>query len=738
MKKLLFAVALLIIGMTGTWAQSIKGPESISYFQAPSQGVKFAMCDVFMSFDQALADVKKEEQKDKNSAMGAKFGALGSAVANTANQAIDIASATSQAIDALKDKEGRFDRWKLIPDYIIATPEIDKPIIVEIFVMNEQNPNRLSAPTGPLQPDKEGNYDVPFYVNCRYKVTTPRGEVITEKNFGVLQGEKKWSHYTQPPQTGGLGSVTVTEGLSTEDEVGINVAFNKVREDVFGQFGFGEFSAPIKLGVIKEIKESKKLIEPTLAVFENKRGLLLNKDEKAKVQEFVDIIEAGLPNCTEKSRWVAYHNLSVCYAWLEQPEKAKEAYKKYGEEIAETIDEMAKWNLLMQGKLPKEDRKGLVIGMKDFKKFDNYRDIANFVEFYPAGVVKYEQLFTTINRDLKRFVDFYAVNDIMCQLFEIDYPFQFLPLNDFAGQPKSMKGQIAKEGIEPVEYRVKFDKNRRIKELEADQVALLDDGSKEKIVTRELQPIFNEDNGRYIMMSTPNARNVFAGGNDTHRGTLRQIEEPLGDMTKGVAKNITKGTGFFSDKITHEVVQLKVDLQGKIFFVGSSSYFKANAIFKDILTNNGIEPKRTDTRSEFSTEANINENGLFEKWSWNGDVSTDFGSSWSQVGGKVQNISATRMLRDITVLESDEHGNPTKIQYAFEMKGKVSVSQKMNIKEWFIQSYAQGGVPKAKVSSDTFDLGSTQTWDCTFVYDDQGNWTEMKIGPYTATRTFKY
>jgi hypothetical protein len=72
------------------------------------------------------------------------------------------------------------------------------------------------------------------------------------------------------------------------------------------------------------------------------------------------------------------------------------------------------------------------------------------------------------------------------------------------------------------------------------------------------------------------------------------------------------------------------------------------------------------------------------------------------------------------------------------MKGKVSVSQKMNIKEWFVQSYAQGGVPKAKVSSDTFDLGSTQTWDCTFVYDDQGNWTEMKIGPYTATRTFKY
>jgi len=72
------------------------------------------------------------------------------------------------------------------------------------------------------------------------------------------------------------------------------------------------------------------------------------------------------------------------------------------------------------------------------------------------------------------------------------------------------------------------------------------------------------------------------------------------------------------------------------------------------------------------------------------------------------------------------------------MKGKVSVQQKMNIKEWFTESYAQGGVPRAKVSSDTFDLGATQIWEGVFTYDEQGNWTEMKIGPYTAKRTFKY
>ncbi|MBI9035255.1 MAG: hypothetical protein JEZ03_12360 [Bacteroidales bacterium] len=741
MKKNLLFLCIILIGSAISFAQSIKGPESISYFQAPAEGIKFKSADVFMNYDQALADAKREAQKEKNSAMGSKFGALGEGIANTANSALDAMAETQKAIDALKDKNGRFDKWNFIPEYIIADAGTKNSVIVEIFIMNDQDPSPGSMMNTPIQADKDGYYDVPFYINCRYKVTTAKGLIIAEKNFGILQGKKKTKYYTAPPQAAGLGTVTQTEGLTSSEKVGINVAYNKVRQDVFGMFGFGQFNAPIKLGVIKEIKESKKLIKPMLAIFENKTSLLLSESEKAEVQNFVDIIEQGKANCSDKSRWVAYHNLAVCYSWLEQPLKAKEAYTKYGEEIKETLDKMRKWDLLVQGKLSKEERKGFGwIGMKDQKKYRNYQDIEPFVKYYAAGATRYKNLFTTINRDLKRFVDFYAVNDLLCQLFEIDYPYQFFPLNDFKGMPKSCKGQLTKEGSEPIDYKVKFDRNRQIKELEAEQIAENADGSKEKVITRELQPIFNENNGRYICLSTANDRNVFTGGHGLNKGSLKEIEEPLGEMTFGKASNITKKAGFWGDKESSEGVQLKVDLEGNLYFAGTADYFKANSIFKEILTSNGIEIKRTDSKAEFMTKADINENGVFDRWSWDGSVQTWFGSWATQnFSVKAQNIKADKMLRDIVVVERDERGNPKKIEYTFSMKGRVKVTQKLDFNQW-MNAYVATYDPKAKAntSTDKFDMSSKMIWDCEFIYDDQGNWTQMKMGPYSATRTFKY
>ncbi len=734
MKKLflLSALFLLIGNLVG---QKIKGPESITYFQAPADGVKFLYADVFLNSDKALEDAKRAAKKSKNSAMGSKFGALGSAIATTANSAMDYNAKLSNAVKAFQDDKGRFAVWDFVPRYIIANTELKKGVVVEIYILNEENPNPNAGMA--LKPDKNGYYDLPYYINCRYKVTTAKGELIFQKNLGVLSGTRKTKNYT-PPQAGSMGSVTVTEGLSEAEKIGINVAYNTVRQDVFGKYGFGTFSAPIKLGVIKEIKATKKSVKPILSIFENKRGLLLNNDEKAQVKSFVDNIESNIGLCSDKTRWVAYHNLSVCYAWLENPEKANEYYKKYGEEIKETLDKMHKWNLLLQGKLPKEERKGVYIGMKDMKKFRNYMDIEPFVTYYAAGAKKHEKLFKTINRDLGRFVDFYAHNDLLCQLYEIDYPFQFFPLKGFAGTPKKLMGTITKEGMEPINYTMKFDSKRRIKQLETEQVSINADGSKEKLFSRELKPVY-DDNGQFQEIVTDAGSWSRDLSSDIYfSGKLNAVYDPVAKMTYKTAKNITKKAGFFADKTSDEAVQLKVDLDGNIYFTGTSRYFKANAIFKDIITQSGIKTKRTDTKTDFSTFAVINDQGVFDQWNWTGNVSTSFVSGFAGAAGKVQKITADNMIRDIKVIEKDEHGNPTKIQYVFEMKGKLDVSQKMNLKEWFSESYAQGTAPKNKISSDGFEFGSTETWVCTFKYDEQGNWIEMKVGPYTATRTFKY
>ncbi|OYT14820.1 MAG: hypothetical protein B7C24_16270 [Bacteroidetes bacterium 4572_77] len=724
MKKQLF-IGLLALTTLGLWAQSIKGPDHISYFQAPTEGVKFASADVYLLHDSELQKAQLEEAKNNPMGFGGSI-----SIGGSAGELLDrITSLLSGEID----NDGLFDTWGFVPPYIIAEAETNKNVIVEIFFLNGIDPGPSTANMSAPQADKNGFYNVPYYINCRFTVSTPKGEIVLNKDLGVLKGTRKSKNPPPAPPQGGMVSYS-DEEFDESEKIGINVAVNQVRKEVFALYGFGQFDAPIKLGVIKEIKESKKLIPVMLDIFENKEGLLLNTEEKAEVQKFVDIIENGISKTSDKTRWVAYHNLSVCYAWLEDAEKAKEAYVKYGEEISVTLDKFRRWNLAVQGKLPKDQRKGLFIGGKDTKKYNNYRNIETFVNYYATGAKKYEKLFFVINRDLNKFVDFYAHNDLLCQLYEIDFPYQFFPLNDFEGSPKSMKGSLTKKDMEPIEINMKFDSDRRIKELETSQITKLEGGGKEKLISRELQPIFNDKSGRYIMISDPDKRGVLAG-NSVKKSDLKRISEPLSDATMCRVDNITTKTGFFSDKESNEKVQLKVDLEGNIFYVGSSSYFKANAIFKDILASNGIEVKKTYTNTEFTTAANINKQGVMNKWSWDGNVSTSFASVFSS---REQSITATKMLREIEFVDADEHGNPTQIKFNFVMKGSLDVEQKMSVSEWFARSYEQGTTPNGEMTSEGFDIQYDGIWECNFIYDEKGNWTEMKIGPYTAQRTFKY
>lgn len=739
LKKTLLVLSLISAFVFGLNAQSIKGSESVSYFQTPAQGVKFAKGYVFMSYDNVLANAKKEEQQAKNSSMGSNFGALGAAVADAANDGLDAIQSFNTALDAFKDKDGRFATWNFVPAYIIAPTETDKNVNVEIFVMNEPDPSPSARM--PTTADKNGYYDVPYYVNCRYKVTSADGTVLHEENLGVLQGTQKTKDYTPAaaPTMGSMSDMTtVTEGIPIQDEIGTNKAYNAVRTAVFARFGFGQFYAPIKLGVVKESKASKKMIGPTLDIFENKAGLILTKEEKAVVKAFADEMEKVVGSASEKTKWVALHNLSVCYAWLEDGAKAKQYYTEYAAEIKTTLDKMECWNLCLAGKMTGKEMKAkcgsTFIGGKDQKKFAQYNNISNFVNYYADGAVKHEQLLKTINRDLARFVDFYGINDLLCQLYEIDFPYQFLPLQDMKGAPKDLKGVITKEGMEPIEYRVKYNNKRKIKELEADQSTVLEDGSKEKLFTREIKPTYDED-GRYSHIETDAgswARDMSTGGYYTK---MNAIYDPLVGATTANINNITKKAGFLGERTSNEKVQLKVDLEGNIFFTGESNYFKANAFFKGIMSANGIVPKRVDTYSKFSTKTIINEQGVMTDWLWTGNVKTSIGAMMSS---RAQSLTADEMVRGIKYLETDENGNPTKAEAIFKLKGSMDIEAKMSMKEFFAKSYATGSVPTGEMSSENIDITQAGEWDCTFEYDENQNWTSMKIGPYTATREIKY
>lgn len=730
--------------------QSVKGG-TISYFQAPSDGVKFKTANVYVSYDQTLATAKKEAKQEKNSAMGSKFGALGEAVANTANSALDMIGSYKKVMATLQDDQGRFATWDFVPKYITAKTDNKKGVNVEIFILNEQNPDPM-GPKAPTTPDKNGFYDVPYYVNVRYVITDEIGGLIYKENLGALSGTMKTKDYTPPtPTTPGaslsqaaneIASVSTDDtDLPIEHKLGVNAAYRAVRSAVFARFGFSTLTTDMKLGVVKEAKGTKKMIKPTLEIFENKESFLLSDEEKKEVRAFAEEIEKSLGATKEKTKWVALHNLSLCYAWLEDGEKATMYYNQYADAIRTTLDKMDSWTKVMSKEMTFKEMKAkcgtTFIGMKDQKKFALYYDIANFVKFYPAGAKRYEKLFYTINRDLARFTDFYAVNDLLCQLFEIDFPYQFLPLNNMVGEPKNLKATITKEGMEPIEYRVKYDRKGRVKNFEADQISKQEDGSKEKLITRDIKPVYDKETDKYLYLETGGlngqsqmvARKVRV--NSFEFTGYKYYYDPVASMTKAHLDNITKKAGgIFADKSSNEDLQMKVDLEGKMYFTGTSSYFKANAFFKEMLNSYGIVPKQVNTDTKFVTEATINENGVMTNWIWDGSVKTDLNGTFE---GRTQNLKAEKMVRGVKYTEVDDKGNPVKAEYTYEMKGSMNIAQKVSVKEFF-QTWGAAG----DVSSESFDVKNNGVWDCTFEYDEAGNWTKMQIGPYTAIREIKY
>ena len=288
-----------------------------------------------------------------------------------------------------------------------------------------------------------------------------------------------------------------------------------------------------------------------------------------------------------------------------------------------------------------------------------------------------------------------------------------------------------KEGYKPIEFEIKCDKKRRIKEMQLEQ--LIPKGDKEdKLKTRKLQPIYNKDNGEYIMLSNPNERSIF--NNDESKKELRSIIAPLTKKTKGEAVNIMKNAGFMGGKSADEFVQLKFDLNGKMYITGHNNYYRAPALFEEVLISNGIEVKRQSTSSEFTVESNINKQGDLTYWKWDGNVTTNFGGALNY---HEKSITAEKLVREVKVVETDDNGYPKKIEYKFNMNGSFVFTKGITLKEWG-NATKQWKEAKPHVSGDKFRFSATDTWDCEYKYDSNGNWIEMKTGPYTAKRTFKY
>lgn len=645
-----------------------------TYLQLPSEGIKYEKVEVYVTLDQSAS----------RDLLG-KFGALG-----------------KKAAEGVKDITEVYDTWPLVPKFV-KNPNKGKGVLrLDLTYSCDDLTKPMTAP--PVN-QQRGGHVVPYKVYAKVKVTDPSGKVIYDRNYGVLTGEFVSQTYEEANQA--------KDGLGTYEKACIRGAMAKARAEFFGRYGFSTIDARLDLGPVKDIKESKKASEGVINIFKGKTSFGLTLKEKEIVKSYAQLIEKEVDKCSPKTKWIAYHNLAVCYAWLEDAVKAKEYLEKEYQEVKPSIDKVINFSI---------NRKGGYTG-GDGDKFEAYNNIEEFVNYYPSAAAKHRQLLVSLSRPVKQLVDFYANNDLLCSIYGIEYMVDFFPFQKFFTNPKKVTTTITPSQGNPIISKQEFDKSGKIKEVRIESKT--DEGK--TLETKKLVVDYNPD-GSY--------KSITAKAFLIDKSNLRNWDNPLDRMTKGRADGIIDG-GFWGEIFNnnYEELQLTFDMEGRMYIEGNSFFSSADPIMKRFVGDNDIKLTSANTKSEFSALTNLNEQGLIDLSEWKGEVVM----TWSMTGAE---SVTSKVNKNYKITKTDEKGFPLMLNYNYENKAKFK-SSKTNWKgiadrfKSYDNLYNEK-LSAPKVTTNSFEVQKSQNWPCKYTFDAKGNWITAEIGSIKITREIKY
>jgi len=656
-----------------TIGQNFKDIEECTYFQLPAEKLAYNKVEVFVKLDQS------KQRKAIGNTLG-QLGSFGKKVAEKTKAAV-------------RDVTEVWDTWYLVPNYI----KVEKPE-GSLRCTVKYKPNDLARPMGePAYNATKEAYHITYQVEASMEVKDERGNVVLEKNFGPLSG-MIWSPEWVTAQE--------AESMGTYEKVCVRGAIEQARRELFGPYGFGVMRSNMKLAKLRKMKKSKKQLDDVISVLENKKGFVLLPEEKEVIENYVKLAEQEIDDAKDSRKWAAYHNLAVCYAWLEDVEKSKEYLEKDYKESEKSIKKVLKGRSYNQG---------------DAKVLMSYRAIEPFVKYYPVAANKYRKFLNVMNQPLTKFTEFYAHNEFLSQVFGINFHYQFFPYQGYKGEPRKAECVIEIENGAKIEYDVNFDRDGRIKELQAEEIS----DNKDAVKTRKLQPIYNQD-GDFVVISNPNTR---MGSGNKGKKDLRHIEAPLINKTKGKAENVLKGGLFGSSWAT---AQLQFNLEGYAYYDTDMSYSEVYPLFKKMMPEDmKYSRARTGTDADFYSKLMFDENSNVTLNETEGSV-----SSTMPVGvfdGNAKEFETEKFERNYKVLEKDENGYPTKIRISMVIQGADQ-----DYGHNFLTHLKTWGDEGTTSDSKQFKVVKDETWNCEYQFDGKGNWTSLKMGPYILTREIKY
>ncbi len=202
-----------------------------------------------------------------------------------------------------------------------------------------------------------------------------------------------------------------------------------------------------------------------------------------------------------------------------------------------------------------------------------------------ANGTKYATTLNIINGNVSQFVDYYAYNDLLCQIFDFNAPFPFLSPDTVDANLKAVDATIYRNGNLVGTYTQEY-KSGRLKSFSGYIYSKDNDGKPVKQKINTITPRYNKKTGEYEQITTFDgqlAKVVFPGYESTTEWG-RKSKQPNFCKTKNLIGGFLK-----MKEETTETVEMSVDLEGNVYFDCESTSSIPFSLFKLVADSNAVK-----------------------------------------------------------------------------------------------------------------------------------------------------
>lgn len=573
---------------------------------------------------------------------------------------------TEMVMNKLVDGEGRFSVWKFIPSYIQHDSEERQRLVVEIWFYNEP----IKIDTTLISVNDDGLYNVPYKVRYRYKLSHSDGSLLYEKDYGVVHGTYLTSN------------ADFTDEFPVDDRVGIQAAFMRVRQEVYAWYGFGSFEMPFSLYDFSSIQGVDVLQKQIVEAMNEKEGLKLTDKTKSVMAAYADLLAYHLRKLPAQQQPYAHRNLALAKAWLGDTLATEhlDAYEASLQSVADTID---------------------------------YYSLDLFVKYYPKGINKYTKLLRLLSGNLHWTVDAFTYNDLLCNVYELEYPIQILPLLPLNGNVKRIDGEVLQDEKEPLYFKLKYDKKGRLKTLDMNREEF-NDKKKMNVRINTLHVTYKKNEYDKIACSSSELIRMLMPGMEDLNKPVDKMEQLMYCKTDNVLG------GFVKLKVaTEETNHVKLGIDGKVYIKGEKSLSRPHAALKRIADANGEKfPAMVSANSsEYEMVVDFDDHAFVTSYQWNGYVLMEKNVGYDNYTYiKADSVSmGLQMVAPYTATEA----------------GLINHEVSLTVQNQFVKN-------REAVPSKQSSYSMSNQWPMEVKFDDHENWVYLKIGPYEVKRTITY